>query len=105
MEFGDKRFRKPFVAGSSPAGGTSEIAPFSKGVAMAQRRIAFPTDWIFYPDWLTVEQACHLSGWDTTSMLEIMDVGGVDLDDAERIHKDSLWDFQEACALVAHWND
>ncbi len=46
---------------------------------MAQRRVAFPGDWIFYPEWLTVEQACYLSGWDADSMMEIMDVGGVDL--------------------------
>jgi len=72
---------------------------------MAQRRVAFPTDWIFYPDWLTVEQACYLSGWDTASMLEIMDVGGVDLNDAGLIEKQSLWEFQETAALVLHWHD
>jgi hypothetical protein len=72
---------------------------------MVQRRVAFPSDWIFYPEWLTVEQACYLSGWDADSMLEIMDVGGVDLNDAGLIEKRSLWEFQEACVLLAHWND
>ena len=26
-------------------------------------RVAFATDWLFFPDWLTLEQACYLSGW------------------------------------------
>ena len=72
---------------------------------MAQRRVCFATDWIFYPAWLTVEQACYLSGWDTDAMQEIIDAGGVDLDDAGLIEKESLWEFQEVCALVLHWND
>lgn len=38
-------------------------------------------------------------------MLEITDEGGVDLDLAGLIEKRSLWEFQEACALVLHWND
>ena len=39
------------------------------------------------------------------SMLEIVDAGGVDLNNAGIIEKQSLLEFQEACALVAHWND
>jgi hypothetical protein len=70
-----------------------------------ERRVALPVDWLFAPDWLTVEQACHLSGWDTDPMLEIIDVGGVDLNLDGLIEKRSLWEFQEACALVAHWDD
>jgi len=69
------------------------------------RRVAFPTDWVFYPEWLTVEQACYLSGWDTDAMLEIIDVGGVGTNRTGLIEKRSLWEFQECCALVAHWND
>jgi len=38
-------------------------------------------------------------------MLEIVTDGGVDLDSAGRIEKRSLWEFQEALALVLHWND
>ena len=63
---------------------------------MAQaRHIAFPTDWVFYPDWLTVEQACYLSGWDLDTMLEIVNVSGVDLNDDGLIEKQSLWEFQK----------
>jgi len=29
------------------------------------RRVALPVDWLFAPHWLTVDQACLLSGWDT----------------------------------------
>jgi hypothetical protein len=34
-----------------------------------------------------------------------MEAGGVGLDDNGFIARDSLWDFQEACALVEHWDD
>ena len=63
---------------------------FPKGVAMAQRRVASPLDGVFYPEWLTVEQACHLSGWDADAMQEIMDADVVDLNDAGLIEKQSL---------------
>jgi hypothetical protein len=69
------------------------------------RRIATPVDWLFAPDWLTVRQACELSGWDPKSMQEIIDVDGVDLDDAGLIHKQSLLEFQETLAEVLHWYD
>ena len=69
------------------------------------RRVSLPVDWLFAPDWLTVEQACFLSGWDAASMLAIMAAGGVDLNDDGLIARDSLEDFQEACALVEHWDD
>jgi hypothetical protein len=78
---------------------------FPEGEAMAQRRIASPLDWVFYPEWLTVAQACYLSGWDAAFMQEIIDACGVDLNDAGLIAKDSLWEFQETAALVLHWND
>jgi hypothetical protein len=41
-------------------------------------RVAFATDRLFFPDWLTLEQACHLSGWDEATMQEIIDEDGVD---------------------------
>jgi hypothetical protein len=41
-------------------GGEKLEAP--RGLAMAER-VAFATDWLFFPDWLTLEQACYLSGW------------------------------------------
>ena len=37
-------------------------------------------------------------------MLEIVNVSGVDLNDDGLIEKQSLWKFQEACALVMHWD-
>jgi hypothetical protein len=69
------------------------------------QRTASPVERLLAPGWLTVEQACFLSGWDTASMLEITDEGGVDLNLDGLIEKRSLWEFQEACALVLHWND
>jgi hypothetical protein len=69
------------------------------------RRIASPVDWLFAPEWLTVEQACELSGWDSVSLLEIVAQGGVDVDDAGLIEKQSLYEFQETLAEVLHWDD
>jgi hypothetical protein len=74
-------------------------------VAMAHKRIATPVDWLFAPEWLTVQQACELSGWDLESMQEIIDVDGVDLNHAGLIHKQSLLEFQETLAEVLHWDD
>ena len=68
-------------------------------------RVATPVDWLFALDWLTFEQACFLSGWDHDSMLEIIAEGGVDLNEAGLIEKRSLYEFQEALALVLHWGD
>ena len=78
-------------------------AKLSEG--LATRRVARLLDWVLAPDWLTVEPVCFLSGWDVASMLAIMDAGGVDLNDDGLIAKDSLEDFQEACALLLHWDD
>jgi hypothetical protein len=50
-------------------------------------------------------EGCSLSGWDTDTMLEIIDEGGVDLNDEGLIERESLYKFQEALALVLHWND
>jgi hypothetical protein len=69
------------------------------------QRIVTPVDWTFAPEWLTVEQACFLSGWDIDTMLETAGEGGVDLNLDGLIEKESLHEFQEACALVLHWND
>ena len=70
-----------------------------------QARVATTVDWLFAPDWLTVEEACFLSGWDLNSMLEIIAEDGVDLDDEGLIEKQSLYEFQECLALVLHWDD
>lgn len=70
--------------------------------------IVTPVTWAFAPDWLTIEQACFLSGWDPVGMLEIIDEGGIDADQnagAWLIEKRSLWEFQESLADILHWND
>ena len=77
-----------------------------EGVAMVQeKRTVSAVKWALAPDWLTVEGACFLSGWDANSMLEIIDAGGVDLNREGLIEKQSLGEFQEACVLVAHSYD
>ena len=74
-------------------------------MTFAQERVISPVVWMCAPDWLTVEEACDLSGWNRASMLEIIDEGGVDLDNDGLIEKRSLSEFLEALALVVHWND
>jgi hypothetical protein len=71
----------------------------------SRTNVATGIDWAFAPDWLTIEQACFLSGHDRDSMLEIIEVDGVDLDIEGLIEKRSLWEFQEALVLVRHWHD
>ena len=68
-------------------------------------KTATGVDWAFAPDWLDLDQACFLSGWDRGIMRSIIDEGGVDLNDAELIEKCSLWEFQEALVLVRHWEN
>jgi hypothetical protein len=68
-----------------------------------ETRVATVVDWLFAPDWLTFEQACFLSGWDADQMVEIIREDGVDLDDAGRIEKQSLREFQEALLDVLNW--
>jgi hypothetical protein len=57
------------------------------------------------PDWLSIEQACRLTGWDEKSMQEIIDEGGVDLNEQGLIEKQSLYDFQGCLAQVLHCRD
>jgi hypothetical protein len=70
-----------------------------------RQRVATTLDWAFAPEWLMIEQACFLSGWDRDGMLEIIDEGGVDLNDEGLIERESLYEFQESLALVLYWND
>jgi hypothetical protein len=77
----------------------------SKLNMLSTQRIATGIDWAFAPDWLTVEQACFLSGWDRGSMLSIIAEGGVDMNNDGLIQKKSLWEFQEALVEVLHWDD
>jgi len=52
-----------------------------------------------------IEEACFLSGWSESAMKEIMEEGGVDLNDEGLIERESLYEFNECAALVLHWND
>ena len=70
-----------------------------------QARGPTPVDWLLAPEWLTLEYACWLSGWDRDTMQHIIDIGGVDLDDAGLIERASLEEFQETLGLVLHWHD
>ena len=79
--------------------------PNGAEMVTGQARIATPVNWLYAPDWLTLEEVCFLSGWDQDSMLEIVNDGGVDLNLDGLIEKESLWEFQECLALVLHWND
>ena len=109
----EERSTKPNVVGSSPAGRASELDGWSvkppplvspKGTKeMPTKRIATPVDWLFAPEWLTIEQACFLSGLDAATMAKIIREDGVDLDDDGRIEKQSLLEFQEAMLDVLNW--
>jgi len=72
---------------------------------MAEKRVATIVDWAVAPEWLTLEEACSLSGWDAEEMQHIIEEGGVELDESGLIWRESLYEFQEALALVANWED
>jgi hypothetical protein len=77
-----------------------------RNVLTSTPRVATGVDWAFAPDWLTFEEACFLSGYDRGFMLQVVEVDGVDLDNAGRIEKRSLWEWLEVSVeLVAHWDD
>ena len=69
------------------------------------QRVITPVVWYEFPDWLTVEQACYLSGHSLDDMLFIIEDGGVDLNLDGLIDKASLYEFQESLALVLHWDN
>ncbi|MFL7793511.1 MAG: hypothetical protein AB8I69_15325 [Anaerolineae bacterium] len=68
-------------------------------------RIVNMVTWAFAPDMLTFEEACYLSGYDRGTMLQVLEVDGVDLDNAGRIEKQSLWEWLEVSVEYAHWDD
>jgi len=85
--------------GSSPSRPTSAL---SNEVAMPATLVS----WIDAPEWLTVAEAAHLSGFDPDLLHEIIEDGGVDaeaLGDRWLIEKESLREYQEALVLVAGW--
>ena len=69
------------------------------------KRIATGVDWLFAPKWLTMEEACFLSGWSESAMREIIEEAGIDLNDEGLIERESLYEFNECAALILHWND
>lgn len=71
-------------------------------------RIVTPVMWAFAPDWLTIQEACDLSGHDAATIQWLIENGAVDAEregDTWLIEKRSLWEFQEALAEVLHWDD
>ena len=73
-----------------------------------QDRVATLADWVTAPRWVTVAEASHLSGFDPPTLQSIIEAGGVDVEqdgDTWLIEKRSLYEFQEALALVLHWDD
>jgi hypothetical protein len=54
------------------------------------KRIAAMVDWLFAPEWLTIEEACSLSGWSESAMREIIEEAGGDLNDEGLIERESL---------------
>ena len=70
---------------------------------LTSTRIATGVDWAFAPTWLTISEACWLSGHDRGIMRYIVDTGGVDISDAGLVEKASLWEFQQALAEILHW--
>jgi hypothetical protein len=102
----EERSTKPKVESSSLSGRTLLEVEFAADMVMAERRrVATLVDWLFAPEWLTLQQACELSGRDPESLQEIVDEGGVDLNNVGLIHKQGLYEFQEALAEVLHWYD
>ncbi len=60
----------------SPPASTTQIQyPGGAGIIKKAPRIVTPVAWMEAPQWLTVHQACRLSGWDRPSMLEIVREG------------------------------
>ena len=77
--------------------GSSPSRPTLKTLCdMKTSQVATLVDWLYAEAWLTFSQACFLSGWNADQMAEIIRENGVDLDDAGRIEKQSLYEFQEA---------
>jgi hypothetical protein len=62
--------------------------------------------------WVLTPRASTLGGEVMTrtvaswsAMKEIMEEGGVDLNDEGLIERESLYEFNECAALILHWND
>ena len=72
-----------------------------------RRAIPSLVSWIFAPEWLTLQEAEHLSGFDRGLLQELIEDGGVDAErfgDRWLIEKRSLREYQDALELVANWD-
>jgi hypothetical protein len=78
---------------------------FRQMLTSCPQRYVNMVTWAFAPDMLTLEEACYLSGYDRGTMLQVLEVDGVDLDNAGRIEKQSLWEWLEVSVEYAHWDD
>ena len=65
------------------------------GMTMTEA-IATMVDWAFAPQWLTLPEACFLSGYDPSTLRKIIKDDGVDLGYQGRIEKQSLRHLMEA---------
>ena len=100
---------KPLVP-SSNLGVATEGLALPEGVHMVttQPRIVTPVSWLVAPAWLTVDEACQLSGRDRDTMLWMIEDGSVDAKlegDAYLVEKASLHEFLELLVELSHWND
>ena len=82
------------VVGSSPTRVTTADR-VEVGVGVASR-VFTPVCWIEAPEWLTLQEAAFLSGFDDETLGVVIAEGGVDLNYAGLIAKDSLYEYREA---------
>jgi len=72
------------------------------------KRVVTPVSWVAAPEWLTVQEACELSGHDVDTLRWMIQDGAVDTrreGDTWLIEKAGLREFQEALLEVLHWWD
>lgn len=67
--------------------------------------VATGIDWAFAPDWLTIEEACFLTGHDRLTMYCIIGEDRVGLNTEGQIEKRGLWECQEVTVELAHWEN
>ena len=102
---------KPLVPSSNLGVATGELVTSLAGgfvMACQATRIITPVSWLAAPDWLTIQQACYLSGHDEDTMRWLIQDG-----DVEAKHNGNTWltdkaslhGFQECLLEVLHWDD
>ena len=96
---------KPLVPSSNLGVATFGLV-FSSSMAMT--RIITPISWVAAPPWLTIPEACRLSGHDEATVNWLIREGGVDArrdGDTWLIDKWALHDYQETLLEVLQWDD